>query len=87
MIALDTTNALLDRYPYRLLHLTLKNPEDELPESIKEKVDSFSGNELTLRLHRNTDPIGHILDVLHSENIAFSDLRTDEPRLEDALLP
>ncbi len=86
LIALDTTKALLDRYPYRLLHLTLKNPDDELPDSIKEKVDSFSGNELTLRLHRYTDPIGHILDVLHSENITFSDLRTDEPRLEDAFI-
>jgi ABC-2 type transport system ATP-binding protein len=86
LIALDTTTALLDRYPYRLLHLTLKDPDDELPDSIKEKVDSFSGNELTLRLHCNTDPIGHILDVLHSENIAFSDLRTDEPRLEDAFI-
>ncbi len=86
LIALDTTKALLDRYPYRLLHLTLRNAACELPDSIKEKVASFTGNELTLRLHHDRDRIGHVLDTLHSANITFSDLKTDEPGLEDVFI-
>ena len=86
LIALDTTKALLGRYPYRLFHFTLNHTDKDLPDSIKEKVESFSGHELTLRLHRDKDRISHILDALYSANITFSDLKTDDPGLEDVFI-
>jgi len=82
LVALDTTKKLLALYPYRLFHLTLANTSVELPDTVKEKVESFSGNDLTLRLHRETDRIGSVLESLHSSGIAFNDLRTEEPGLE-----
>ncbi len=86
LIAHDSTQALLDHYPFRLLHLTLATSSCDLPDAIKEKVESFSGNTLTLRLHRDRDHIGHVLDILHSAHIVFNDLRTEEPGLEDVFI-
>ena len=86
LIAHDKTEALLDRYPYRLLNLSLKNEITEIPDGIKHKVVSFDKDRLVLRLHKEKDQVGAILDVLAAGSIKIRDLRTDEPGLEEVFL-
>jgi len=86
LIALDTKLALLARHPYRLLHLTLTDPHVLLPPLLQNKVQFFAEGELVLRLHRDNEPIAAIIDCLRTANIQFTDLRTEEPGLEDVFV-
>ncbi len=86
LVALDSKPALLARRPYRLLHLTLTNPDTPIPSALQDKVQSFADGELILRLHRDEDKIGAILESLRTAHIQFSDLRTQEPSLEDVFI-
>jgi len=86
LVALDSKSAILARYPYRLLRLTLTNQNASLPTSLQNKVQSFQDSELVLRFHREHDQIASILESLRVANIQFSDLRTEEPGLEEVFL-
>jgi len=86
LAALDSKTALLARYPYRLLRLTLTSPAVNVPDSLKDKIESLSDSELVLRLHRDHDQIGAVLESLRIANISFSDLHTQEPGLEEVFM-
>lgn len=86
LIENDTTQSLLRRYPYRILHLTLENGNAGLPEPIQEKVVSMKNKVISLRLHREKDSISGILDGLRAARIAFTDLRTEDPGLEEVFI-
>lgn len=86
LVALDTKEALLARYPYRWLRLSLNKPHPPLPEALQDKVQSFTNGELILRLHRDYDQIGIILETLRTAHLQFYDLRTEEPGLEEIFL-
>jgi ABC-2 type transport system ATP-binding protein len=88
LIALDKTQTLLGRYPYRLLRLSLSLDFTlpTLPEALQSKVQSFEQGELVLRLHREQDPICGVLECLRAANIPFLDLRTEEPGLEEVFM-
>jgi len=86
LVALDSKTALLARYPYRLLRLTLSDHKTVLPSVLQDKVQSFVDDELVLRLHRDTDQIAAILDTLRANNIQFTDLHTEEPGLEEVFM-
>ncbi|MCK5717920.1 MAG: ABC transporter ATP-binding protein, partial [Thiomargarita sp.] len=86
LVALDDKAVLLARYPYRLLRLSLLDRNIVLPTSLQDKVHSFLKDELVLRLHREKDHIGSILDALRIANIQFSDLHTEESSLEEVFL-
>ena len=87
LAALDNKSALLARYPYRLLRLTLTSPiTDKIPDLLQDKVQSMSESELVLRLHRDHDQIGAVLESLRVANISFFDLHTQEPGLEEVFM-
>ncbi len=86
VVALDTTKALLARYPYRFLYLHLSDAAVVLPEKIREKTVSREENCLTLRLHREHDQIGAVLDALYAAKVQITDLRTGEPGLEEVFM-
>lgn len=86
LAALDSKTALLARYPYRLLRLTLTRPAIEIPDSLKDKIQTISDSELILRLHRDHDQIGAVLESLRITNVSFSDLHTQEPGLEEVFM-
>jgi ABC-2 type transport system ATP-binding protein len=79
---LEDKQALLARYPYRRLRLTLAG-DKPLPESVRRLVVSREGNDLELRLHRDHDTIGDILDELRAAGLRVRDIQTREPHLED----
>ncbi len=87
LIALDTKQKLLDYYPYRLLRLSLTS-EDEvnLPPALQEKLQSFQPGQLVLKLHREHDQIGAILESLRAAQIHFTDLHTEEAGLEEVFV-
>ncbi|MCK5720841.1 MAG: ABC transporter ATP-binding protein [Thiomargarita sp.] len=86
LIAFEDKTALLNRYPYRLLYLNLIDNNPKIPASLQDKVQSLQKNKLVLRLHREHDQIGAILEHLRCSNIQFSDLHTEEPGLEEVFL-
>lgn len=86
LIALDDKAALLARQPYRLLRLNLAHKCADLPADLHDKVVSCTEGELVLRLHRETDNIGHVLEALRERHIHFTDLKTEEPNLEDVFV-
>jgi ABC-2 type transport system ATP-binding protein len=86
LVALDSKSAILARYPYRFLRLTLINKNANIPISLQNNVQSFQDGELVLRFHRKKDQIASILESLRIANIQFSDLRTEDPGLEEVFL-
>jgi ABC-2 type transport system ATP-binding protein len=86
LVALDNKPAILARYPYRLLRLTLTSSVIKVPDFLQDKVQIKNDNELVLRLHREHDQIGAILESLRVANITFSDLHTQEPGLEEVFM-
>ncbi|MCV6638241.1 ABC transporter ATP-binding protein [Candidatus Albibeggiatoa sp. nov. NOAA] len=85
VVALDNKQALLGRYPFRLLCLSLENHAD-IPTSLQDKVQSFENNQLVLRLHREHDTVSDVLESLRSAQINFVDLHTQEPGLEEVFM-
>ncbi|MEK7989732.1 MAG: ABC transporter ATP-binding protein [Thiotrichaceae bacterium] len=85
VVALDDKHALLARYPYRLLCLSLEKPVS-IPSQLQDKVQSFEDNQLVLRLHREHDTVNDVLESLRSAQINFVDLHTQEPGLEEVFM-
>ncbi len=88
MITIEEKTALLNRYPYRLLNLRLKENQDveNIPEKLRELIVSSDNGDISLRLHRENDKIGSIMDELRSANVGFIDLHTKEPGLEEIFM-
>lgn len=86
LIVHEPTTVLLARYPFRFLHIILKERLLSVPEGIREKVVSNENNELVVRLHKEEDRIADILDTLYSYGIGYKDLRTVEPGLEEVFI-
>ncbi len=88
LIALDHKQALLSHHPYRLLYLAIPNLElSQLPPALHPKIhSSTTADQLVLQLHQDHDPIATVLDTLRSANLHFTDLHTQQPRLEDVFL-
>lgn len=88
LVALDKTQTLLERYPYRLLRLKLPTTiaQERVPEVLQSKIQSFEQNELVLRLHREQDPICSVLECLRNAEIHFLDLHTEEAGLEEVFM-
>ena len=88
MKTIEEKTTLLKRYPYRLLVLRLKEKQDieNIPEKIREKIVSSDNGDISLRLHRENDKIGPIMEELRSANVGFIDLHTKEPGLEEVFI-
>lgn len=86
--AIEEKTKLLNRYPYRILNLRLRESPDllKIPDNIREKIISSENGDINLRLHKEKDKIGSILDELRTANIAFIDLHTKEPGLEEVFM-
>ena len=85
--AVEEKNKLLNRYPYRLLNLRLQEGSDKrLPDKIKDKIVSSENGDICLRLHKEDDKIGTIMEELYTANVKFVDLHTKEPGLEEVFM-
>ena len=86
--ALDEKTELLKRYPYRILKLRFKDGEglNRIPDAVKEKIVSTENGEIKLRLHKEKDKIGAIMEELHKAKVVFADLHTEDPGLEEVFI-
>lgn len=86
--AIEDKNTLLGRYPYRILNLRLSDRNDisRAPEKIREKIISTENGDISLRLHKEKDKIGAIMEELRAANINYIDLHTREPGLEEVFM-
>lgn len=82
----EPTETLLARYPYRFLQIVLAITPDVIPDKIQRLLDSQMDNILRLKIHREKDSIGEILELLQQCKIQILDLKTEEPTLEDVFL-
>ncbi|HYW93687.1 MAG TPA: ABC transporter ATP-binding protein [Gammaproteobacteria bacterium] len=83
--ALSTKQDLLQQNPYRLLSLRLDRPE-RLPESVEALAVRHEGDEVALRLRRDRDRVGDVLDAVYAAGIRVLDVHTREPGLEEVFL-
>ncbi len=86
VVALDSKAGLLARYPYRLLCLTLHENTHALPEQLKPLVTLQDGARLHLRLHRERDSMGGVLETLRGAGFQILDLRTEDAGLEEVFI-
>ena len=92
LVALDSKQKLLARYPYRLLCLTLagcataQGNSVPIPAMLKHLLVACDGNQIKLRLHRFDDQIGGVLDTLREAGLTIIDLYTEEAGLEEVFL-
>ncbi len=87
LAALDTTEALLSRHPYRFLNVKLEGTaEVVVPEPLLGVVDYQHNGELCLKLDKRKDSISGVLDALRQGGIEFEDLAIREPSLEEVFL-
>ncbi len=87
LVALDDTKDLLNHHPYRVLCLKLPDHKlPNLPDALQAKVLERNASHISLQLHREQDNIIEVLAALQQAGIAFTDLHTKEPDLEDVFL-
>ena len=85
--AVEEKNKLLNRYPYRLLNLRLsQGSSNNIPEKIRDKIVSSENGDICLKLHKDNDKIGIIMEELHNSGVKFLDLHTKEPGLEEVFM-
>ncbi len=83
--ALSGKQELLEQNPYRLLCLRLDRT-DRLPEQVGALCIRREDDTVTLRLRRDRDTAGEVLDALYAAGIRVLDVHTREPGLEDVFL-
>ncbi len=80
--ALESTQGLLRRHPFRFLRIKLANG-GLLPEALQALVASEADGVIELKLETAVHPIGSVFDALRSAGLNVEDVHTREPDLED----
>ena len=88
VVALDSKQALLRRSVGRPMQVivTVEEPVPVLPPLLMTKLSSSQGPQLAFRLDRDVESIVDFLDQLRRTDLVITDLRTEEPDLEDVFL-
>ncbi len=82
---IETTEALLNRHPFRFLTLKLVDGA-ELPAGLRELVTSDKAGAVELKLEREKHPIAGVFAALRAAGIGIADVSTREPDLEDIFI-
>ena len=83
LAALEDKAALLARHPYRFLRLRLEGATTLLPAPLQSRIASQEDCEIELRLHREHDRIGEVIETVRGSGLRILDVRTRDPSLED----
>jgi ABC-2 type transport system ATP-binding protein len=88
VVALDSMQGLLHKGIGMTVHIivTVEEPVPLLPAELQAKLVSKQSGQLQFRLDRGVESIVEFLDRLRHSDIAITDLRTEEPDLEDVFL-
>ncbi len=88
VVALDSKQGLLRRTVGRPVQVivTVEEPVPALPQTLMAKLYDTNVGQLEFRLDRDVDSIVDFLDQLRRTDLRITDLRTEEPDLEDVFL-
>ena len=86
LVTQESKQALLARYPWRTLRVSVDRERFQLPEALVPLLVAADDNCLTFRLHRERDTIGAVLAALQSAGLTVVDLSTEEAGLEEVFL-
>lgn len=80
---LEDKQALLQRRPYRFLSVQLIGQGQALPESVTALIQERSGDTLYLRLQKDQDLIGDVIEAIRGAGWRIGDIQTQEASLEN----
>ncbi|MGM0563836.1 MAG: ABC transporter ATP-binding protein [Pseudomonadota bacterium] len=85
--ALESKTELVNRHPYRLLNLWLES-RVPLPDALAamQVEGSQADGRITLKLHKERDNIGDVIEQLRGQGAVIRDLETDSPGLEEVFI-
>jgi ABC-2 type transport system ATP-binding protein len=87
LVALDTTEKLLERIKTKKINFKVKNVDLSLPllmKGIKFKI--ISKNQITTTYEKNSFNFGEIINYFNQNNIVIEDISTDDGDLEDVFV-
>ncbi len=83
--ALQSKQDMLGRHPFRFLRIRTEGA-GELSPSLTAMLASRSGDEIELRLHRDQQRVGDVIDALRDCGLRVVDIAMREPSLEDVFV-
>ena len=87
LVALDTTEKLLERIKTKKINFKVKNVDLELPllmKGIKFKI--IAKNQITATYEKNSLNFGEIINYFNQNNLKIEDISTDDGDLEDVFV-
>ena len=87
LVALDTTEKLLERIKFKKINFKVKNVDLNLPlvmKGIKFKI--ISKNQISATYEKNSLNFGEIINYFNQNNIKIEDISTDDGDLEDVFV-
>ncbi len=88
LVALDDKEALMARGVGRTCNVCvmLARPLRQIPEELKSKIKLLDQNRLELVMHRDSDTLVSIIDIIRAAGGEIIDLKTEEADLEDVFI-
>ena len=87
LVALDTTEKLLDRIKTKKIHLKVKNVDLDKKLAIKNiKFKIISNNLILITYEKNSLDFGEIVNYLNENGIRIQDISTEDGDLEDVFV-
>ncbi len=82
LLALEDKQDLLGRHPYRVMRLRTEG-QGTLGPQLEAMLQFREGDVMELRVHREEQRVGDVLDVLRASGLRLVDIEMREPKLED----
>jgi ABC-2 type transport system ATP-binding protein len=87
LVALDTTEKLLERIKFKKISFKVKNVDLNLPLNVKGiKFEIVSKNQISAIYEKNSLNFGEIINYFNKNNIKIEDISTDDGDLEDVFV-
>jgi ABC-2 type transport system ATP-binding protein len=87
LVALDTKDHLLARARGKgCLCVTTSQPLVRVPETLRSQVRRHDDHQIVFDLPQHADSILEVLDALRASGVVITELRTQEPDLEDVFM-
>ena len=87
LVALDTTEKLLERIKFKKINFKVKNVDLNLSLEMKGiKFEIISKNQISAIYEKNSLNFGEIINYFNQNNIKIEDISTDDGDLEDVFV-
>ena len=87
LVALDTTQKLLDKIETKKITFKFENLPDQIKTELNGGQYIFENNgSLTVNYDKNSDKLSELLNFFKSKNLKILDISTDDGNLEDVFV-